>query len=336
MKEDGGKYILAANKGIRWALSHLNENGSFMGSESMLLGHYKALQTLATAGFVREAELIAAFLRSYFPENGDFNCLSGDPRPASTANYRNSWLCWGAHTIGAYELSIRGGKFLELAQNKANGGLPARCEKETSDQNVDWGTTACAIIAFLAIGNLTSAIKAGECLREMLDQQPEPETSLYLCKRWTGEWVISFPPGEAMRFLVQFGKPNQIYWYFGIGMAALGKLYLATGERKWLAAAQKIFDLTEKCSPDVYQSLTSAKVGWGASVLYRITGEKRFEKTTLHVGNYLLDTQTDEGVWIRRPQFESVNDQPIPNSLDTTLERCLWLFEMARGLEKRG
>jgi rhamnogalacturonyl hydrolase YesR len=168
----------------------------------------------------------------------------------------------------------------------------------------------------------------------MLNQQPEPATSLYLCKRWSGEWITAFAPGEASRFLVQFGKANQIYWYFGIGMAALGKLYLSTGERKWLEFAIRIFDLAKRCSPEVYQSLTSAKVGWGASVIYRITGEKRFEDITLQVGKFLLDTQTEEGIWIRRPQYNSIKDQPMPNSLDTTLERCLWLYEMARGVER--
>jgi hypothetical protein len=334
MKIIGEKFIQAANKGIQWALSLLNEKGNFQGSENMLLGHYKSLQTLATAGFVREAEKIAYFLQSYFPESGDFNSLPGESQPATSANYRNSWLCWGTHTIGAYDLSIRGGEFLELAQNKTNGGIPLRCEKQAADQIVDWGSTACAIIAFLALGKAKSAISAGEFLCEMLEQQPEPEVSLYLCRRWSGELITSFQPGESTRFAVKFGKPNQIYWYFGIGMAALGKLYLATGKKKWLETAIRIFDLTGKCSPEAYQSLTSAKVGWGTSVLYRITGEKRFKDIAEQVGSYLLITQTDEGVWVRRPQFNSVKDQPIPNSLDTTLERCLWLYEIARGLNR--
>ena len=333
MKIDAGKFIDSAQKGIQWALSLLKENGSFCGSEGMLLGHYKAIQALATGGFVRESERITDFLRSFISESGDFNILPGDPHPL-TANYRNSWLCWGAHSIGAYDLSVHGGRFLELAQHEGNGGLPARCEKQKHEQNIDWGTTGCALIAFLALGKVTLALKAGECLREMLDQQPEPESALYLCRRWSGKWITSFAPGETTRFLVNFGRPGQIYWYFGIGMAAFGKLYLATGDRKWLETAVRIFGLAEKCAPDVYQSLTSAKVGWGASVLYRLTGEKRFEKITLDVGSYLLRTQTDEGVWIRKPQFNSINDQPIPNTLDTTLERCLWLYEMARGLER--
>ena len=334
MEGIGEKFIQAAGKGIQWALSLLSERGNFRGSENMLVGHYKALQTLATAGFVREAEKIAGFLQSYFPESGDFNSLPGDPQPAAWANYRNAWLCWGSHTIGAYDLSVRGGEFLELAQSKMNGGIPERCQKQVVEQIVDWGTTASAIIAFLALGKVKSAIKAGEFLCEMLGSQPEPEGSLYICRRWSGELITSFQPGEATRFAVKFGKPNQIYWYLGIGMASLGKLYLATGEKKWLEAAQRTFELTEKCSPEVYQSLTSAKVGWGASVLYRVTGEKRFKEIISHVGSYLLNTQTEEGVWIRRPQFNSIKDQPIPNSLDTTLERCLWLFEMARSLER--
>lgn len=329
----GESFIISAQKGIQWALSRLSKEGNFYGSETMLLGHYKAPQTFATAGFVQEAEKIIVFLRSFFPGGGDFNCLPGDPSPPTSANYRNAWICWGAQTLGAYDLSVSGGEYLESSQNKNNGGLPPRCENQQSDQIIDWGSTSSGIIAFLALGKKEPAVRAGECLGKMIDQQPEPEDHFYLCKRWSGEWITQFQRGEATRFVVEFGKPNQIYWYFGIGMSALGKLFLATGDTRWLEFAIRIFDLANKCSPDVYQTLTSAKIGWGASVLYRITGENRFKDVTLQVANFLMDTQTSEGIWIRKPQFNSINDQPIPQSLDTTLERCLWLYEMARGID---
>ena len=88
-------------------------------------------------------------------------------------------------------------------------------------------------------------------------------------------------------------------------------------------------------APESYLALTSAKVGWGSATMYRCTGEKKYRDVAVQVADMLVDTQTDAGVWLRRPQFSSIEEQPVPASLDTTMERCNWLFEIVKGLQRR-
>ena len=111
------QYLLSAKKGIDWALARLNPDGSFQGSEVTVNGHYKAPQTLATGGYIREAEQVAAYIGDYFFSGGDFHCGPEETAPPIATNYKNAWLCWGMHTLGAYDLSSPGGDFLERAQH---------------------------------------------------------------------------------------------------------------------------------------------------------------------------------------------------------------------------
>ena len=67
-------------------------------------------------------------------------------------------------------------------------------------------------------------------------------------------------------------------------------------------------------------------------MLYQLTGEKRFAEVASGIADYVVGEQTAEGLWLRKPQFQRVADQPFVASLDTTLERCLWLREIARAL----
>ncbi|MBW2086896.1 MAG: hypothetical protein JRI54_12850 [Deltaproteobacteria bacterium] len=328
------KYLASAIKGIEWSLSILNADGSFHGSETTVTGHYKAPQTLATGGYMREAEQITAYIGSHFFSEGDFHCGPEEPAVPFYTNYKNAWLCWGAQTLGAYDLSSPGGDFLERAQNQKTGCLAEKCSENADEQTAEWGGTACGIVALLAMGRIKIAVKAGEGLIQMLDSQPKPSTHFYLRQNWAGEWITDCPEVLASMFRVEYEKPAQTYWYFGIGMAAFGKLYLATGDSNWLEAGNRVFDLAAKMAPESYQSLTSAKIGWGCATMYRCTGEKKFKDVAIQVADMLVETQTDEGVWLRTPQFDSVEKQPITASLDTTLERCNWLFEIIKGLQR--
>lgn len=334
MKELKDKYHESALKGIEWALSRLNSDGSFRGSEKTVNGHYKAPQTLATGGFIREAEQVTRYVSANFFSNGDFSC--GPEEPASTLmiNYKNAWLCWGTHTLGAYDLSSLGGDFLEQAQHENTGCLPEKCFEKSDEQIMEWGSTSLGIVALLALGRREAAIRAGKGLFQLLDTQPQPTTYLYLRKSWAGKWITEFPETMTGLHVVEYAKPAQIYWYFGIAMAAFGKLYLTTAEPSWIEAGERVFDLVAKMAPESYLSLTSAKVGWGSATMYRCTGEKKYRDVAVQVADMLVETQTNEGVWLRTPQFDSVEKQPVPASLDTTMERSIWLLEIIKGLQR--
>jgi hypothetical protein len=169
----------------------------------------------------------------------------------------------------------------------------------------------------------------------MLDSQPEPESKLYLRKSWDGKLYHIFPPHMATDFVVAFQKPDQVVWYFGAAMAALGYLYLATDESRWLDAAERVFELTKQCRPEVYTLLTSAKIGWGCSVLYRSTGKQVYADTMVTVADHVVTTQEKAGGWVRYPLFPDWEGQPPVLGVDVSLERTVWLNFIAASLAGR-
>ncbi len=217
-------------------------------------------------------------------------------------------------------------------QHVDTGGLPATAKPDSDDQVVDWGPTALGAIALTSLGRLESATRAGTALITMLDAQPEPDGAMYWRTDWAGRTLTSFDPADAPTHVTRFGAEDQIYWYFGAGLAAFATLHLAGGEARWLDAADRLCRLVDRCRPAALHALTSAKIGWGASLLWSITGDLRYRDIALEVGDDVVAQQTPDGVWLRTPQYASVGDQPVPTSLDTSIERACWLYEIARNL----
>jgi hypothetical protein len=67
-------------------------------------------------------------------------------------------------------------------------------------------------------------------------------------------------------------------------------------------------------------------------VLYGITGRDRYAEAARAVGDMLVRTQEPVGIWVRRPQIAKLEDQPLMGSIDTSLERVCWLYEITRYL----
>ncbi|MHB1134391.1 MAG: prenyltransferase/squalene oxidase repeat-containing protein [Chloroflexota bacterium] len=326
MKSVVQRCLASSDRGRDWALSYLQDDGSFKGSERTVAGPYKGPQSLLICGNVLQADRALKYLAANFFVDGNFNTAADDQ--GESANYRNAWLCWGAQSLGAFQFSYRAADYLQSQQHSELGGISLR--PRSVGGVLEWGTTAIGIVALVACGRLAAATKGAEFLARVLDLQPQLEARLCLRTTPTGELLSD--PGATDYAAIHLQEPAQIYWYFGVAMAALGRLYAATSERRWLDTAEKVFRLTTISHPDVYRALTSAKVGWGAAVLYQLTGEKRFAEVASGIADYVVEEQTREGLWLRKPQYQSVAQQPFVPSLDTTLERCLWLREIARAI----
>jgi len=327
-------YLESARKGFEWAIGLINPDGSFRGSEDSITGFFKAPLALATAGYIREATHVLSYVGKHFYADGNFHGQARE-KVYVFGNYQNGWLAWGAHNLGAYQYSYPVADFLAQSQDEKSGAVPEQVEADPAKQKIEWGSSAQVINAFLAMGRLDRAIMVGKSLVNLLESQPDPDNFLFLRKSWSGEWKTEFNPALTNLHRIEFGKAGvNMYWFFGIAMAALGNLYAATGDKQWLDAAERVFQLTKKCDPEVYHHLTSAKVGWGASVLYGITGEKQYQEVLLQVADMLVETQTEEGAWLRRPDFETIEGHPVPPLLDTTLERCIWLYVYVKELKR--
>jgi hypothetical protein len=332
MEEQIKAYREAADHGIDFMLRNFNPDGSFKGTEHMVAGVYKSPLAFLTAGKRAEATLALNYIADRFLDDGDFHNGHCDISQPMTNNYRNAWLCWGSHALGRSEIWKPAADYLESCINPQLGGMPGRIEYHQHEAILDWGCSALGTVALTRIGRLDAARDCARFIEEMLGSQPEPQEKLYLRKTWDGRLYHIFPPHMATEYVVEFQKPDQIVWYFGAAMAGLGYLYLATEESRWLDAAERIFDLTTKCRPEVYTLLTSAKIGWGCSVLYRATGKQIYADTMITVADHVMATQETAGGWVRYPLFPDWEKQPPVLGIDVSLERTVWLNFMAASL----
>lgn len=327
------KYLDAADNTLDWAATLLTAEGSFAGAPDDVGAYYKAPRAFAISGRIAEAQRVLRYVAASFYADGDFNTGKYPSAPASS-NYRNAWLCLGSHTAGSYHLSYRAADYLQSTQHPRLGGVPDHFVAAAGDRQLEWGATAVFVVAMLAVGRIDSAVRAGDFLLDrMLDDQPDAASRLLLRKDWSGEWITDHPVETSRQYVIELGEPGQTYWYLGIGMAALGQLHLATGERRFFDAAESVFDLALKCRPGAFEDLTSAKVGWGCAAMYAISGDERYAEAARAVGDMLVRTQEPVGIWVRRPQIARLEDQPLMSSIDTSLERVCWLYEITGYLD---
>lgn len=325
-------YVAAAARALDWASGRLAVDGGFRDAERDVDAYYFGPLAFALGGRVDEGRRITRYIEGEFLRDGDVNDPA-DPGLRSAANFRNAWLCVGAQRAGEYGISFPVVDRLESCQNPALGGVAVWWAEDEEARVMDMGTTAAALAAFLATGRIEAACGAGDFLAgRLIEEQPEPAERILLRTDPAGVWIAGFAEAEAARHEIRVGEPGQVYWFLGNAMAALGQLYLASGEERYQVGARTVFGWTEACAPGAFEDLTAAKVGWGASVIYAATGEERFAAAARTVADMLVRTQTVEGVWLRRPAVTEMAGQSVAASLSTSLERVCWLLEIARNL----
>ena len=286
---------------------------------------------LAMSGFVPETMRLLRWVRTHhFTSEGDFRAPS---RKATLSvhddwpTYSNAWLIQGAHRLGQFDLSVRGAEFLLRYQTPC-GGFQAF---EGGVPYVECVGTSWSGLAELTVGNRESAAAAAKCLKQLVDQQPDPGRFYFRMTR-EGKLVTNVPAGEALSYYVDAERKKQIYFHPGIAMAFLCHYYLAMDDSAALAAAETIFEFTQRCADDVYCFLPSGELGYSCAVLSAITNRPEARHAAEAVADYLVRTQVDEGYW-RLPDdelyaiIEDKNDPEI--LLDTTAEFCTWLWEIS-------
>ncbi|MBI2912711.1 MAG: hypothetical protein HYY03_02185 [Chloroflexi bacterium] len=291
--------------------------------------YYKALWALAAAGRTGEAARLLAWVREngFDPETGDFR---GEyPRGAgleAVYPYPNAWLAIGAQKLGAFHIARRAADFLVTLQDPASGGFRARIDVEPDRAPQDIMSSSQAGLACLFAGRLGNARACGGFLRTLMDAQPQPEERLYFI--WSrGALRTEFKPEAARFFAVQFEQPLQ--WYFQIGIAAafLSRLAMTTGARSELDLARRYIDLAFRCTDAMYETAQVGKVGWGAALVYQLTGDDRYRDLALRVADALLTQQNPDGSWHNTGGF---TEQVVTD--EVTAEFVVLLDEMVQGL----
>lgn len=330
-------YWEGALKGARWLLGQQNPDGSFSSIEEGVDAYYKIPYALAVAGYPRQAhQLIDWTIRSgaLTPE-GDLRgktVKAQNPWHSECYTYSNSWMVIGAQRLGRFDYARRGMAFILRFISIANGGVfsePAFALAGKGRQDMVVSSQAGSACLYMGLWGEATCI--GNWFVEMLRLQPDIEHALYACSDPSIGLITDYPANYPLMYVVKTTEKGQWYFYPGIAMGFLSKLYLATGRQEYLQASEQYFEFTTRCREDVYCSGPSGKVGWGCAQMYWITGEDKYRQAAIAVGDYLLDTQKAEGVWDLGGPYASDR----ATLLDITAEFVVWLAEIAQHLDRR-
>lgn len=316
-----GDMCEAMNKGLRWLLGLQNADGSVC-PEDGVGAYYKIPWAYAAGGRLREASRLLEWIRAnVMTPNGDF----AGPYPRGPIHetiypYANSWLVCGAHRLGYFDVSQRGMDFLEMLQSPSGGFY-----SQPGKPDQDLMCTCMAGMAALYTGRLDRAVRVAAFLKRVWEAQPEPDRALYFVWREGAGLVTEFRPEEAPAHVLRVDADWQWYFIPGIAAAFLASCYMATGDRDYLALAGSYLDFADRCGEYVFRRAQGGKVGWGAALLYSLTGEERYRRLALRVGEYLVASQQADGSW-QNPAAGGARYAVI----DVTAEFVVWLSEITR------
>ena len=342
--EQVARYMVGAMKGARWLLKQQNPDGSFAPIEEGVDAYHKIPYALAVTGYLQEAHrLIDWALGNALTPGGD---LRGKEVKAQNLLhekwyiYSNSWMVIGAQRLGRFDYTRRAIAFLLRFLSKDNGGIFSELTfAEAGEGRQDMVSSSKCGSACLYAGLWEKTIHIGDWFVMMLRLQPDIEHILYTCCRSKGsamELISRCPRGEdPLMYAVDAAKKQQWYFYPGIAMEFLTKLYLATGRKEYLNASESYFDFTTRCADDVYCTDPGGIIGWGSTQMYWITGEEKYRRAAVTAGDFLIRSQHDEGYWKLAEEVYPHRPEARYMQLDITAEYVVWLAEMAQHLGRK-
>lgn len=323
---DIGRYQAAIQKAGRFMLAGFQPDGSFGEEATSLDCYYKNIASLALIGHAEEAMVLADFIGAhYMKDDGDFTGRS-NPWFEEYQDYTNHWIAYGAHLIGRFDLSYRAMRHILKKQGPTGGFRSA--ERGTYDIL----STASAAHVCLVTGFVDQARGGGDFMLNLLENQPHPDERFYVRADAEGHPITEFPEEKASFFVVDTAQEHQFYYYYGFPMGTLGKLYLATGEERYLRGGAQCYDFLLHCAEDRFRMPASGKVGWGSSVMARATGEDRYREGAIAVAEYLAETQHACGAWVHTLIYTQLEEQPPAITFDLTGEFIAWMKLMCTEL----
>ena len=325
------RFTDAAERALSWIIAHQKEDGSFCSPDDGIRGYYKVPYALAISRRQRQGLRLADWIaKNHFTSEGNFGPAAGKadaPDSGGWPTYFSAWLVQGLHRLGRWDLSFPGAAFLLRYQLPA-GGFYALDQETRFFEPVctSWGG-----LASLTTGNLESARRAGDLLARMVDDQPDLGR-FYFRTDTSGRLQTEVPGGEELFYFVDSGLTQQIYYNPGIALIFLTQLYQASGEDSYLNACRELFAFTERCADGAYAFPPSGKLGLGCALLFQITSDAKARRAACRVGDYLVETQTSEGIWqlpdagpYRGPKYRG----NFEIDLDIAAEFAIFLSEIA-------
>ena len=339
--ESGSQCIESAKRGVAWLLEHQNPDGSWKRLPNPPFdAFYRASWTLGLMGEAAAAERSLNYVREHFlTADGDFAGRENDWYKIVHYPYPNAILVLGAQRLGRYDLAMPGLKFLLTLQDPTYGGFYMRLPEAGQKALSNSISTAMAGIACLACGRVDEAVKAGDWLNRLVEMQPAPEERFYTTTKPDGSLRTDYAPAETRYHMVDMKTQETQCWYaIGLPLAFAVLLQEATGEKRYAELTEALFDVHMRCGKP-WDGPSSGKGAWACSMLYRLTGERRYRDIALHVAGNFVSRQTAEGWfkgWLYVEPKPGEGQSPLTvRQFESTLEFSQWLGLIGENLLAR-
>jgi len=341
----------AAGKAARWIVSCQQEKGNYLGNEKPdengiypdthdVGCYYKSIYFLRSVGEVAaSAKAFNYVIENFMSEQGDFYNTpevrtSGSYTPNFCQLYPNMWMMRAAVMMDWYRIYRRILSFLIKYRDPQTGGFYATVNPPT--KVIDSNATGLGAMCCLIGGELDLAVQSAEMVLRMIKEQPETDSFYLRWKDGSGYLtVLADVPEKQKKFhRIAAKEPAQAYWCWAWPMNGLLSLYQYTNQQRFLNGAIEIYDFLARCHEDAFAFTTAGKGGWGSSILYRLTSDKRYLRTAMSQMEWILSAQHKDG-YMLGPDAKSFDDQPLRTTYDFTADFCTWLVATSNELAGR-
>ena len=312
----------ARDKGGANLLGQLRPDGSFGSPEAGATEYYKVPAAFIVCGEGNAASRLLNWVRlKGKTPDGDFV-----PRPEGAEDdywyaYYNVWLIMAAQRLGQFDISEGGMEFLMGFWNPDTGGFYSSFEERDFDTKEDlWVVAGCGTAA-LYTGRTDVAEGVGRWMQRLMQAQPNYPSEMYTVYSLSESLITDPGDEDDTRYILHNDvERDQFFFHPGIAGGFLARLYQATGDQEWLDLAKEYMRFAEGANDYLFKLLRAGKVGWAASVLYTLTGERKYKDMAVRVGDNIIAAQSADGSWA------STGDEMASN--DATAEMVVWLDEI--------
>lgn len=315
------RFKQSRDKGCYYLLSQQHTDG-FVGNHNQgIIAYYKTLMALQVCGETNAANRLAEWiLKNGITDQGDFGPRI-EPDNDSSYLYANAWTIIGAQRIGQFQLSQKGMDFLMRFYDSETGAFYSNGLEQTRNTQQDLMVVSFCGVAAIYTGRLDVAKAVGNWTKTLMERQPNFPNQLFTACSKANGLITKFDCDQAIHYLVNANaNRDQAFFQPGVASGFLSLLYRATGEKQWLELAEEYMKFVEIANDFLFHIIRAGKVGWAASLLYRITGKDIYKETAARIGNNLITLQFPQGFW-------STVDGNKPD-IQSTAERVVWMDEI--------
>ena len=286
-------------RGAEWLLDRVRPDGS-VGPSDEGFRFYRLPWTLTVSGQTQAAAAVCGWIREHMlTPDGDFD--RGHRRLYDAYAYRNATLVYGAHMARQFDLSSRGLEFILGMQDQASGGFANDRDPDgTLGDVMDLPYTCGCGLACLAIGRLTEARQVYAFLKRVWNAQTElPERLYYSFSRRRQAVITEYDDQDVFWHVVESQQPRPQRWTVGgLSAAFLCRLYMVDPSPDYLRLARDFQQFSIQSTPRQFDFPQVCKSGWGAALLYQVTGEEHYAAWAVKLAHWFADTQAADGSWV--------------------------------------